>query len=391
MLDSLLTWAEIDLSAIAHNVQAIKKHIGPQVGLMAVVKDNAYGHGAVPVARTALAAGADWLAVSRVEEGVILRQADIPARILVLGYCMPGQAATVVRYGLTPTVTTMETAEALADQAAGRLGRPLPVQLKVDTGMGRFGLLPEETVDFALAVQNLLSLQVEGLFSHLAAADEPDSTFSRQQLRVYQEVVAAVEAAGVQLPLKHLANSAAALTLPDTHYDLVRFGIGMYGLPSSFESNQPVTLYPAMTLKTRIARLRILPPGTSVGYGRTYIVPAPTPIALAPVGYGDGYPRLCSNRGAMLIRGKRVPIAGRVSMDQTSLDVSGIGQVSQGDDVVVFGRQGEAEITIDEVAGWAETITNEIITRLASRVARVYLCDGVVVEINGQGLDPELS
>lgn len=380
LLENLLTWAEIDLEAIADNVKAVKTHLGPTVGVMAVVKANAYGHGAVPIAQTALAAGADWLAVSRVEEGVALRQAGIPARILVLGYCLPAQAAAVVEHNLTPLVTTLETAAALTDQA-GRSGRPLSIQLKVDTGMGRFGLLPEEVVDFARAVQNLPWLQLEGLCSHLAVADEADPTFSRQQLQVYQEVVAALEVAGIHLSLKHLANSAAGLALPDTHYHLVRLGIAMYGLPPSDKLNWPVTLRPAMTLKTRLARVRVLPEGASVGYGRTYITSAPTPIALAAIGYGDGYPRLCSNRGAMLVRGKRAPIVGRVSMDQTSLDVSGIDHVTQNDEVVVFGRQGQAQISTDEVAGWAETINYEIVTRLAARVPRVYLRDGEVVEI----------
>jgi len=370
--EDLLTWAEIDLEAIAHNIKMIKAHLGGSVGLMAVVKANAYGHGVVPVAQTALAAGAEWLAVNRVEEGLVLRQAGIQARILVLGYCLPVQATAVVEYNLTPTVTTQATAIALADRAR-LLDRPFPIHLKIDTGMGRFGLLPEEVIDFARALQDFPSIQLEGMFSHFAAADEADSTFSRQQLQVYREVVVALEATGISLPLKHLANSAAGLVLPETHYHLVRLGIAMYGLPPSLEINWPVSLRPAMTLKTRLARLRVLPAGASVGYGRTYIAPTPTPIALAPVGYGDGYPRLCSNRGAMLVRGQRAPIVGRVSMDQTSLDVSGIDNVMQDDEVVVFGRQGEAEITADEVAAWAETINYEIVTRLAARVPRIYL------------------
>lgn len=370
--ENLLTWAEIDLEAITYNVKAIKAHLGPRVGFMAVVKANAYGHGAVPVAQTALAAGADWLAVNRVEEGIALRQAGFQARILVMGYCLPTQAAAVVEHNLTPVVTTLATATALADLAKP-LNRPFPVHLKIDTGMGRFGLLPEEVVGFTRALQELPPLQLEGIFSHFATADEADTTFSQRQLQGYREVIAAVEAAGIHPPLKHLANSAAGLALPDAHYHLVRLGIAMYGLPPSNEINWPITFRPAMTLKTRLARLRVLPAGASVGYGRTFIALAPTPIALVPVGYGDGYPRLCSNRGAMLVRGQRAPIVGRVSMDQTSVDVSGIDNVTQDDEVVVFGRQGEAEITAAEVAMWAETINYEIVTGLAARVPRVYL------------------
>jgi len=370
--ERLLTWAEIDLTAIRDNVKIIKDALKKGAGVMAVVKANAYGHGAVPVAKAALAAGADWLAVNRVLESVALRQAGIGGRILILGYCMPEHANLVVTNKLTPAVTAIETARALAKQAT-RLAQPFPIHLKIDTGMGRFGLLPEEAVSFARALQAMPALHVEGIFSHLATADEADAAFSHHQHHVFKDVVTAIEAAGVSVPLKHLANSAAGMVLPGLHYNLVRLGIAMYGLPPSHEINWPVSLRPAMTLKTRVARLRTLPAGAAVGYGRTYIAPVPTPIALAPVGYGDGYPRLCSNRGAMLVHGKRAPIAGRVSMDQTSLDVSGIKGIQEGDEVVVFGKQGDEMITVDEVASWAETINYEIVTSLAARVPRVYV------------------
>ena len=371
-LDRYLTWAEIDLKAIRHNVQAVKKHIQPAVGIMAVVKANAYGHGAVPVARTALDAGAEWLAVNRVEEGVALRQAGIEARMLVLGYCPPGQAELVVENNLTPAVTTPATAAALAAKA-GQLSRKFPVHLKIDTGMGRLGLLPEEVIDFAKMLADCPPLQLEGIFSHLATADDPDPAFSQKQLNVYQDVMRAIESADIEIPLHHLANSAAGLQLPETHHHLVRLGIAMYGLAPSTRMDLPVDLQPAMTLKTRVARLRVLPTGASVGYGRTFLAPQPTAVALAPIGYGDGYARLCSNRGEMLVGGKRARVIGMVSMDQTSLDVSGIDAVAQDDEIVVFGRQREAEITVEEVACWSETINYEVVTRLAARVPRIYL------------------
>ena len=371
-LNGYLTWAEIDLKAIAHNVQAVKKRLDPAVGVMAVVKANAYGHGAVEVARAALAAGAEWLAVNRVEEGVALRQAGIEARTLVLGYCPPGQAGLVVEHNITPAVTTLDTAEALAERAQ-QLDREFVIHVKIDTGMGRLGLLPEEAVDFVGALADFSALKIEGVFSHLATADDPDPSFSRRQLQVYQDVTQALEAAGIEIPLHHLANSAAGLQLPETHHHLVRLGVAMYGLTPSIKLDLPVELRPAMTLKTRVARLRVLPAGAAVGYGRTFVAPEPTAVALAPVGYGDGYPRLCSNRGEMLVRGQRARVIGAVSMDQTSLDVSGIDDVSQDDEIVVFGRQGEAEISAEEVARWAETINYEIVTRLAARVPRIYL------------------
>ncbi|MCB0172661.1 MAG: alanine racemase [Anaerolineae bacterium] len=371
-LNGYLTWAEIDLKAIARNVQAVKKRLDPTVGVMAVVKANAYGHGAVEVARAALAAGAEWLAVNRVEEGVALRQAGIEARTLVLGYCPPGQAGLVVEHNITPAVTTLDTAEALAERAQ-QLDREFVIHVKIDTGMGRLGLLPEEAVDFVGALAEFSGLKIEGVFSHLATADDPDPSFSRRQLQVYQDVTQALEAAGIEIPLHHLANSAAGLQLPETHHHLVRLGVAMYGLTPSIKLDLPVELRPAMTLKTRVARLRVLPAGAAVGYGRTFVAPEPTAVALAPVGYGDGYPRLCSNRGEMLVRGQRARVIGAVSMDQTSLDVSGIDDVSQDDEIVVFGRQGEAEISAEDVARWAETINYEIVTRLAARVPRIYL------------------
>ena len=371
-LNGYLTWAEIDLKAIARNVQAVKKRLDPTVGVMAVVKANAYGHGAVEVARAALAAGAEWLAVNRVEEGVALRQAGIEARTLVLGYCPPGQAGLVVEHNITPAVTTLDTAEALAERAQ-KLNREFVIHVKIDTGMGRLGLLPEEAVDFVGALAEFSGLKIEGVFSHLATADDPDPSFSRRQLQVYQDVTQALEAAGIEIPLHHLANSAAGLQLPETHHHLVRLGVAMYGLTPSIKLDLPVELRPAMTLKTRVARLRVLPAGAAVGYGRTFVAPEPTAVALAPVGYGDGYPRLCSNRGEMLVRGQRARVIGAVSMDQTSLDVSGIDDVSQDDEIVVFGRQGEAEISAEDVARWAETINYEIVTRLAARVPRIYL------------------
>ena len=371
-LNGYLTWAEIDLKAIARNVQAVKKRLDPTVGVMAVVKANAYGHGAVEVARAALAAGAEWLAVNRVEEGVALRQAGIEARTLVLGYCPPGQAGLVVEHNITPAVTTLDTAEALAERAQ-KLNREFVIHVKIDTGMGRLGLLPEEAVDFVGALAEFSGLKIEGVFSHLATADDPDPSFSRRQLQVYQDVTQALEAAGIEIPLHHLANSAAGLQLPETNHHLVRLGVAMYGLTPSIKLDLPVELRPAMTLKTRVARLRVLPAGAAVGYGRTFVAPEPTAVALAPVGYGDGYPRLCSNRGEMLVRGQRARVIGAVSMDQTSLDVSGIDDVSQDDEIVVFGRQGEAEISAEDVARWAETINYEIVTRLAARVPRIYL------------------
>lgn len=382
-----LTWAEVDLDAIAHNARGLKEHVGEKTELMAVVKANAYGHGAVPVAKTALENGASRLAVNRALEGVELRQAGITAPVLILGYSLPSEAETIVRWDLTPTVTTVEGALALSAMS-DRQGKITPIHVKVDTGMGRFGLLPDEVAVFVRRVSELPGLKLEGLFTHFAVADLADKTYTRRQFGLYSQVVEQLEEAGLAIPLKHVANSAATLDLPEMHLDMVRCGIALYGLrPSVVGYGVPtvlepaILLKPAMALKSRVARVRTLPPGSSISYGCTYTTTRPTPVALVPVGYGDGYHRILSNRGSVLIGGKRAPIVGRVCMDQFVVDVTGIEGVRQDDEVVVFGQQGEEEISAEEVAALAGTINYEVVTSILPRVTRVYLRGGQVVEV----------
>ena len=380
MQNQWLTWAEIDLDAIAHNVRQLKRHIGERVKLTAVVKANAYGHGAVPVARTALENGAERLAVNRVVEGIELRRAGIAAPILILGYSPPWEAEAIVRHDLTPTITEREVALALARVAASQ-GKTVPVHVKVDTGMGRFGLLPKEVVDFAKGLADFPNLRLEGLYTHFATADEADKSHTRRQFGAFLDVLKRLEEAGIEVPIRHAANSAATLDLPETHLDMVRCGIAIYGLYPSAEVSHSIPLKPAMSLKSRVARLRTLPAGSCISYGCTYVTSSPTRVALVPVGYGDGYHRLLSNRGQVLIRGRRAPILGRVCMDQFVVDVSDIPGVRLNDEVVVFGRQGEEEISAEEVAAWAQTINYEVVTALMPRVTRVYLRGGQAVAV----------
>jgi alanine racemase len=380
-LDDTITWAEIDLDAIAHNAAALKARAGSRTELMVTVKANAYGHGAVPVARAALESGATRLAVARTLEGVELRQAEITAPILIMGYTLPTEAGRIVRWHLTPTVNTWEQATALSS-AAEESGKVVPIHVKVDTGMGRFGLLPGEVVDFARAISRLPGLYLEGLYTHFAIADAADKTYTRRQFGTYMDVVVELEAAGFSFPLKHVANSATTLDLPEMALDMVRCGIALYGLHPSDEVAPAIPLRPAMALKSRVARVRTLSPGSSISYGCTYTTTRPTPVALVPVGYGDGYHRLLSNKGQVLIRGQRAPIVGRVCMDQFVVDVSDIADVRQDDEVVVFGRQGEAEITAEEVARWAQTINYEVTTSILPRVTRVFLRQGQVVTVH---------
>ena len=376
-----LTYAVIDLDAIAHNVRALAAHVGPQVELFAVVKANAYGHGAAPVSRTALANGATRLAVARVAEGVALRRAGLTAPILVMGYALPAEMKAAAAHELTMTVNTIEAAQALAGQAQAQ-GRTAKCHIKIDTGMGRYGLLPEEVLPFVERLAALPGLELEGVFTHFAVADLSDKTYTRRQFAVFQEVLAALAAAGYRPRLRHAANSAATLDLPETHLDAVRTGIAMYGMRPSDEVEPALPLRPALTLKSRVARLRTLPPGASVSYGRTYITSRPTPVALVPVGYGDGYHRLLSNRGWVLIHGRRAPIVGRVCMDQFVVDVTGIADVRQDDEVVLLGRQQEARISAEEIAAWAETINYEATTGLLPRVPRFYRRGGRVAPLD---------
>jgi len=366
-----MTYARIDLNAIAYNVSALKQYVGPDVELMAVVKANAYGHGAVEVARVAIENGANRLAVARVDEGIQLRQAGISAPILIMGYFPPVGAEAVVENELTPTVNSAETARVLADNALQRQ-KIIKIHVKVDTGMGRFGLLPDEVVPFLTEISRLPNLEVEGLWSHFATADTRDKTYAQQQFTTFMEVAQLVDDAGYTIPVRYIANSGVLFDLPEMHLDAIRPGIIIYGLLPSDEVDSTITLRPALSLISHVGRVRTLPAGSSVSYGRTYTTTHPTPVALVPIGYGDGYHRLISNRGAVLIRGQRAPIVGRVCMDNVVVDVTGISGVREGDEVVALGSQGEETITAEEIATWAETINYEVTTGLLPRLPRIY-------------------
>lgn len=380
--DELVTWAEVDLDAIAHNVRAFRRHVGERVEVFAVVKANAYGHGAAPVARAALEAGATRLAVHRLSEGIELRQAGIEAPVLIMGYTPPAAAENAVRWRLTPSLITAEFALALAAraQAAGVI---VPVHLKIDSGMSRYGLMPGEAPQFAAWLQGLDGIRLEGVFTHFATADAADQVQVRRQLGVFDDVLAALRAAGIT-PLAHAANSAATMYLPPSHLQAVRVGIAMYGLEPSSERPPPFEIRPALTLKSRVSRVRDLPAGSGISYGHTYVTSAPATVALVPVGYGDGYHRVLSNRASVLIRGQRAPIRGRVCMDQFVVDVTQTPGVQQDDEVVLVGRQGKEQIRAEEVAQLDGTINYEVTTSLLPRVARVYVRGGQIVDIVSQ-------
>ena len=379
------TWADINLSHLASNVREFRKFLPDTVKLLAVVKADAYGHGACEVAEVALQEGASMLGVASLEEGAALRQKGIKSPILILGCTDPRQNLSLLEMQLTPTVFSWEAASSFSQQAQAR-GKRAAIHVKIDTGMGRLGLAdPRNTIDFLERVAALPGIILEGVYTHFAAADEKDKNFTRHQLRLFNSILNACKERGIEVPLKHAANSAAALELPETHLDMVRIGIGLYGCYPSREMNNQIKLLPVMSLKSRIIFLKKVSAGTPVSYGRTYFAPDDTTIATVPLGYGDGYNRLLSNKGFMLVQGRRVPIVGRVCMDHTMLDVGKISFVQEGDEVVAFGRQGHGELNVEEIAGQLGTISYEVLCNIGSRVPRVYWRDGHVESIRFAG------
>ena len=367
------TWIEVDLAAIAQNASTLKAIVGPDVALMAVVKADGYGHGALRVAQTALLNGATWLGVATVSEAQPLRHAGIEAPILVLGYTPAWQARDAVRLGLRVTLFSLDVAQSLS-AAARALGRQVAVHIKVDTGMHRLGLPADEVLDFVEAVAALDGLRVEGLFTHFSVADSAEgwyTTFTQRQLDAFGAVLAALDERGMRPPIVHAANSAGTLAWPAAHFDMVRPGIALYGLAPSADVALPDGLRPALSWKTQIAQVKRLPPDSYISYGATYRTATEEQIAVIPVGYADGFRRAPQNWGEVLVRGQRAPLVGRVCMDQAMIRVDHIPSVRQGDEVVLIGQQGAARLSAEEVAARLGTISYEVVSEILARVARV--------------------
>ena len=367
-------WAEIDLKAIARNMQEIRRLVSPRAGIMAVVKADAYGHGAVEVAQAALVNGAGRLAVATIAEGKELRAAGVNVPILLLGYTPYSQFAEVINLSLSQAVYTLEMA-AVLDAAAARLGKQATVHIKIDTGMGRLGLqCGEVATKEALQIARLPHLDVEGIFTHFATADSRDKSYAMQQFNLFVSFLDGLRKAGLEIPLQHCANSAALIDLPQTHLNMVRPGIIIYGLyPSGEVQRSVISLQPAMTFKTRVAQVKKVPANCPISYGAIYRTPRSTVIATLPVGYADGYNRLLSSKGKVLIHGQKAEVVGRVCMDQCMVDAGHIDGVCPGDEVVLFGRQREVVLPVEEVAEAIGTINYEVVCMINSRVPRVYL------------------
>jgi alanine racemase len=366
----IFTWIEINLSAVEGNVKAVRSAAG--VPVMAVVKANAYGHGAVEVSQAALAAGASWLAVSCAEEAIVLRDAGISVPILVLGMVTAQEADEAIAAGLSLTVYCRESAE-LYSQRASALGRSVNVHLKVDSGMGRLGTLPGgPSLELAKLIAGMPAMHLEGVFTHLACADEADPAPTLDQLVRFNQTLQALNEAGLRPAWIHAANSAAALAFPQARFNIVRTGVAIYGVHPSPHVTLPASFRPALSWKARLVSCKVLPPGWGVSYGMEYHTAGEETVGVIPVGYADGWRR--SRPNLVLLGGRRTPVIGRVCMDQCMIRLPE--DASLGTEVVLIGRQNGEEIRVEEVAERWGTINYEVITGISARMPRVYVRDG---------------
>ena len=362
-------WAEISLSALRHNMRQIRSLLKPGVIFCPIIKADGYGHGAIPLAHEAAALGAGYLGVAILDEAAALRAGGITLPILILGYTPPQAAPFVVSNHITQTIFSKEQAEALS-AAAVNLGMSVKVHVKVDTGMTRIGVRPEEAAAFCSYVSSLPNIVLEGMFTHFASSDSADRSYCLKQFERFQAALAAVEASGIRLAIKHCANSAAILSMPEAQMDMVRAGIILYGLKPSDECPTPIELRPAMQLKARLAMVKQVPPGVGVSYGSIFHTQKDSTLATIPIGYADGYTRMLSKKAEVLVRGERAPVVGRICMDQCMADVTHIAEAAVGDEVLLFGG---AKLPADELAAHLGTINYEIVCMVGKRVPRVYV------------------
>ena len=349
----------IDLAALRHNYLQLRQRLSPGVKLLAVVKADAYGHGLIQAASSLAEAGAEYLGVASLEEGLALRQRGIELPIILLMGVVPRESRAAVAADLETVLYRRDVAQAL-EEAARSVGKKARVHLKVDTGMGRLGILPGEVLPFLESLKNSPSLEVLGLISHLAMADVADKTYTKKQLQGFLDLLSAARDQGWELPYSHIANSAALIEMPEAHFGLARPGIALYGSPPAPGRPWGVDLKPVMSLTTQVLQLKRLPPGSCISYGCTYTTADWCDLAVLPVGYCNGYPRLLSNRGEVLIKGQRAPIRGRVCMNLVMVEVSHISGVQEGQPVTLLGEDGGDRLTADDLAAWAETISYEI-------------------------------
>ena len=365
------TLCYIDLEALNWNFQQARNKVGPEVKILSIIKADAYGHGAREVANVLVKAGSDGFGVATLEEGIRLREEGVSSPILVLAGIYSEQIEELLQFNLTPVVADTEILKRL-ENLARRRRITLNIHLEVDTGMGRLGLLASEVDSWLAELAKLKALKIEGVMSHFSETENSELDYTKDQLESFRHVVELLHAEGHRPPFIHQAKSAGVIGLPPAHFTMVRPGLMLYGIYPSPEMLNQIALKPILSWKTRVLQLKRLPKGSSISYGQTFVTERESLIATLPVGYADGYHRLLSNRGSVLVRGKRVPIVGKVCMDLTMVDVTDIREVQQGDEVVLLGTQGRGTISADEIARWADTISYEILTSISSRVPRIY-------------------
>lgn len=368
---SSLTYAEVDLSAVRDNIKAIRTRVGGRVKIMPAVKANGYGHGAVQVSRECVESGADALCVSCVEEGIELRDEGLCVPIMTLGCSSNDAAGSLVEYGIESTLCDFDFAKILSDEAS-KIGRNASVHIKVDTGMGRIGVRPDEAVDLVKAVASLPWINIVGMFTHFPCSDEDDRSFTLSQIETFRQTAVRLKQIGIEIPLLHASNSGGILAYPEADFDAVRPGIMVYGHYPSSEVAKSIPIREALTLKSRIVFLKKAESGTSISYGRTHILKRKSKVATVPIGYGDGYFRLLSNKAEAAIRGVRVPLIGRACMDQCMFDVTDVPGVTLGDEVILYGG-GYDYLSVSRIAQMIGTISYELLCDISQRVPRVYL------------------
>jgi alanine racemase len=375
------TWAQVNLNHLEHNLKKIKALVGSECKVMAVVKADGYGHGAVKASKVFEQSGADYFGVSNIDEAKQLRRNAVTKPILIFGYTPPENAGDLIDFSITQTVYDANVAKALSDAAVKR-GTRIKVHIKVDTGMSRIGFLyhdPEKDRDVlneVLKIASFPGIELEGVFTHFAVADEMKNKFTERQFFLFSHFYKELEKMGVIFPIKHCCNSAGVLNYPEYHLDMVRPGILLYGFTPNQKEMEIEGFYPAMELKTIVSHIKTVEEGTPVSYGMIYKTPCVKKIATLPIGYADGYSRILSNGAEVIIDGKRAQIVGRICMDQCMADVTAIDDVKQGDEATVFGKSGAETISVEEIAENLGTVNYEIICQIGKRVPRLYIKDG---------------
>jgi len=365
------TWAEIDLGAIAHNFKEVRRLVGNRVKIMAIVKANAYGHGMVEVSRLLAKAGAAYIGVATVDEALALRKNNIKTPILIMGSILPREAEAAIKNNITLTVADKGFLR-MVEAKARRLKAKAKVHIEVDTGMGRMGIWHEDDVlSLAQKADTSDYIDLEGIYTHFSSAAR-DKVYTYYQMESFERILRQLWEKGIRIPYRHTASSIAMLNFKRSHFNLVRPGLVIYGMSPKKVSGRFMNLKPAMVLKTKIVFLKKVPEGRSISYGRTYVTQSQTKIATVPIGYADGYGRILSNKAEVLVRGERAPVVGKVTMDQTMINVGHIKGVKEGDEVVLIGKQGRHEITVERLAKLSGTIPYEIVCSISDRVPRKY-------------------